>query len=253
MHPVHIPRGIDIPETDKLMIPETRIQLHKAYHFGSSFHLTEPQMQQLIRRFRRHSPDELPPGLEGRNPVSSLELEGIGPVVIKHYRRGGLVRHLMKRRYFTGRKTRCQSEYDLLCSVRDLGIHAPEPVAFAYRGRLVYLAWLITRQIEHPQSLARISLKDEKRARRVMKSVVAQSLLLIDHHIRHVDLHPGNVVVDRDDRVFLLDFDRGYIDACSTDKLRHFYAARWRRAVSKHHLPKMLSEMLDDGLKISSC
>ena len=235
------------------MIPETRIQLHKAYHFGSSFHLTAQQMHQLIRRFHRRSPDEVPPGLEGRNPVSSMELEDIGPVVIKHYRRGGLVRHLMKRRYLTWRKPRCQREYDLLYSVRDIGIHAPEPVAFAYRGRLFYLAWLITRQIEHPQSLARISLKDEKRARQLMKSVIALCLLLIDHHIRHVDLHPGNVVVDLQDRVFFLDFDRGYIDAGSADKLRHFYAARWRRAVRKHRLPKILSEMLDDGLKISSC
>ncbi len=232
------------------MIPETRIRLYKPYHIGSSLPLTDQQVRRLIHRFDRHQPNP-PSALEGRNPVSVLMLAGIGPVVIKHYRRGGLPGKLIKRRYFWRPKTRGQKEYELLHRVRQAGVQAPEPVAFAYRGRLFYLAWLITRQIQQPLSLARISLKDEARARQLMKSVAAQILLLVDHGIRHVDLHPGNVVVDPQDRVFVLDFDRGYIDQCSRDKLKYDYAARWRRAVSKHRLPQVLSAMLEDALKIN--
>ena len=42
-----------------------------------------------------------------------------------------------------------------------------------------------------------------------MASVIDQISRLIDHGIWHVDLHPGNVVIDQNDRVFLLDFDKG--------------------------------------------
>jgi 3-deoxy-D-manno-octulosonic acid kinase len=85
-----------------------------------------------------------------------------------------------------------------------------------------------------------------------MKSAVDQISRLIDNDIYHVDLHPGNVVVDREDRVFLVDFDKGYVFRGKKEKLRKKYLARWERAVRKHRLPIMLSEIMFSGLRLNS-
>ncbi|MGD9277973.1 MAG: lipopolysaccharide kinase InaA family protein, partial [Desulfobacterales bacterium] len=181
--------------------------------------------------------------LGGRTSITVVPLEGIGSVVIKHYRRGGIIRHLIKQRYLKCGKTRCQMEYEQLQKVRSLGINAPEPVAFAYRGRLFYQCWLVTREIKDHQTLVQISLSNQEQARMVMQEVVKQVTILIKNKILHVDLHPGNAIVDNQNRVYLLDFDKAGTFLRGKNALRRRYLRRWNRAIQKHGLPKMLSEV----------
>jgi len=136
----------------------------------------------------------------------------------------------------------------MLQVVRNLGINAPEPVAYAHRGCIFYQAWLVSRAIKHPLSLALLSLKDEKKTRQAMESVIGQISLLIQNDILHVDLHPGNIVVDGADQIFLVDFDKGQIHPGSKEKLRNRYLTRWQRAVTKHRLPDILTDLLLAGL-----
>ena len=218
-----------------------------SYHFGFSLNLNKSQLHTLTGLFHHPVPASLS-ALAGRTSVTPVQLDEIGSVVIKHYRRGGLMRYFIKRRYLKFGKTRAQREFELLDIVGTLGLNVPQPIAYAHCGRLLYRAWLITREIKQPLSLARLCLIDEKRAQRTMKSVIAQISRLIDHNLLHVDLHPGNVVVDQKDRVFLLDFDKGKVYKGNKTKLKYRYINRWQRAVSKHGLPKMLSEMLRTGL-----
>ena len=210
--------------------------------------LTEPQLRTLAGLFHHPVKTSEVSLLGGRTSVTPAQLDGIGSVVVKYYRRGGLMRYIIKQRYLKLGKTRAQREFELLQTVSNLGLNVPQPIAYAHCGRLLYRAWLITREIKQPLSLARLCLIDEKRAQRTMKSVIAQISRLIDHNLLHVDLHPGNVVVDQKDRVFLLDFDKGKVYKGNKTKLKYRYINRWQRAVSKHGLPKMLSEMLRTGL-----
>ena len=220
---------------------------YDSYHFGSPSDLTERQLKQLIRFFSTPT-NTVDSVLGGRSSVATAQLQGIGPVVVKYYTRGGLVRYLVKRKYLRWGKTRCQIEYDLLQKVRDLGVSAPEPIAYASQGGLFYKGWLVTREIKQSQTLAELSCTDEEHAHIVMKDLIDQVSILINNNIFHVDLHPGNVSVDSDGRVFLLDFDRACISRRDKNKLRDHYLSRWRRAVIKHRLPKILCEMLCAGL-----
>jgi len=230
------------------MQKRTLTPTYNAYQFGTCTPLTELQMNRLIGFFSQ-PPPKTNSVLGGRSSVGYHRIDDLGPVAVKHYKRGGLWGRLVKRRYLKWGKSRSQLEFELLLKAQDLGINVPEPLLYAHRGRWIYLAWLVTREIKQPQSLARLSLNDEKRARQVMASVIDQISRLIDHGIWHVDLHPGNVVVDQNDRVFLLDFDKGSLHQGNKMRLRNRYIHRWRRAVSKHKLPKMLSEMLQAGLQ----
>jgi 3-deoxy-D-manno-octulosonic acid kinase len=220
-----------------------------SYRFGFSLNLTEPQLRFLAGLFHRPTKTGDVSLLGGRTSVTLAQLDGIGSVVIKYYRRGGLMRYIIKQRYLKLGKTRAQREFELLHTVSNLGINVPEPIAYAHRGHWFYRAWLVTREIKEPLALARLSLIDEKRARRAMTSVTEQISRLIDHNLLHVDLHPGNVVIDQKDRVFLLDFDKGQVYQGNKTKLRNRYINRWQRAVGKHGLPKMLSEMMQAGLQ----
>jgi 3-deoxy-D-manno-octulosonic acid kinase len=220
---------------------------YNSYHFGLSTAFTDQQLEQLVKLF--NTPDNrVDSVLGGRTSVKVVRIPGLGPVVVKYYARGGLIQHFIKRSYLRWGKTRCQIEYEILNKVRYLGIGAPEPVAFAFEGRLFYRCWLITKEIKRHQTLAQLSLDRAEQAYSVMGKIADQVNTLIKNQIFHVDLHPGNVLVDAYLRVFLIDFDRARLTRMQKNKLRKKYLNRWERAVTKHQLPERLNELMQSNL-----
>ena len=218
-----------------------------SYHIGSSQHLSDHQLRQLIKTFDKpYRPEDAVLG--GRSSVAIQPVAGIGSVVVKYYTRGGLIHHFIKRRYLRWGKIRSQAEYELLQKVRSLGIKAPKPIAFAYQGKMIYKAWLVTEEIKQHQSLARLSLSDPDRALSLTSKVASQVCTLIHNHIRHVDLHPGNVLVDAKSNIFLIDFDKACLTRLASHKLQTKYIERWKRAVIKHRLPERLWKALKTEL-----
>lgn len=219
-----------------------------AYRFGSTFDLSDQQMHTLIQIFNQPT-QAASTTLGGRNSVNLTQLEGIGSIAVKSYTRGGFNRHFVKRTYLKlGAKTRCQIEYEMLNAVRKLNVTAPEPIVWAYRGNLIYRGWLVTREVKQQHTLAQLSRIDEGETSRAMDILTFQVATLIDQGIHHVDLHPGNVLVDHKDRVYLLDFDKAHYSSKSAAQLRDKYLQRWHRAVIKHHLPALLGEKMQQGL-----
>lgn len=222
---------------------------YRCYFFGSAAELSDQQLEQFTELFNKPI-TPVDSVLGGRASVQIKQIQGLGSMVIKHYTRGGFIRHLVKQRYVKWGKTRCQLEYDILNKVIDLGIGAPMPVAYAYQGRLFYRCWLVTREIEHQQTLARLSLLDVDRAVAVIGQIADHISALIENQILHVDLHPGNVLVDSHSRVYLIDFDKARYSSQNKDKLRDKYLSRWHRAVIKHRLPEMLNDLMHSNLQM---
>ncbi len=217
------------------------------HNFGSLKHLTDDQCKELLTHFRTQSPTGASI-LGGRAAVITTAITGLGPVVIKQYLRGGLMRFFIKNRYFKCGKTRSQVEYELMHKIRELGICTPEPIAYAYRGFPLYLSWLITRKIKRASTLAELSRHDINRVTSIMGKVIEQIARLIECRFRHVDLHPGNILVDGDNNIYIIDFDKGYFSSTRREKLYEIYCKRWQRSVIKHRLPAILDEMLQKGL-----
>jgi len=215
-------------------------QTYGPYRFGSSQSLTEEHLTQLASVFNTPTQAQNKE-LEGRVSASALRLKGIGPVIVKHYRRGGLFGRFVKRTYLRCGNTRCQAEYSQLENARRIGINTPEPIAYAYKGHIFYQAWLITREIPNPLSLANLSIMDAERTVTAQKKLIGQMALLIDNNIYHTDLHPGNVLVDSKNRIFIIDFDKAHFYMNNKTNLQKKYIQRWNRAVLKHKLPETLS------------
>ena len=78
-------------------------------------------------------------------------------------------------------------------------------------------------------------------------ALVHQVSVLMNNHILHTDLHPGNVLVDQNGTAYILDFDKTRTDIHDRDKLRHRYKERWHRAVMKYRLPEWLDTLMADS------
>jgi 3-deoxy-D-manno-octulosonic acid kinase len=149
----------------------------------------------------------------GRGSVSYVEAP-FGSIVIRHYRRGGLVARALGDVYlWTGEdRTRGFAEFRLLSHLCELGLPVPAPIAARYvRSALGYRGDLITRRIDNAMTFADL-LKagrfDGDVARRIGEEIAAFHAA----GAYHADLNAHNILITAD-RIWIVDFDRGALRA----------------------------------------
>ena len=221
------------------------------YKVGFTASWFSPYVKEIIGRLK--APDVLSEEtLGGRRKVDIFELAPGNRIVVKHYARGGIIGPLIKEIYFRWGKVRSQKEFEWLKKVRRLGIRAPEPIAFISKGRLFYSCWLITGEIRRHRRLADIISEDSSWYESIISDLTRQVNILIKNRVLHVDLHPGNVIIDNAGKPYIIDFDKARIYAGSKNKLSRRYISRWRRAVIKHRLdPKLIPSFEMDLLPMA--
>ena len=216
---------------------------HNGFTVGSSYPLTSNQLAQMVEVFQT-PPQPENRRLGGRVSVCRKQLEGIGAVVIKHYQRGGVLANLITRYYLKSGKTRSQIEFEKMERVRAMGVRVPEPVAYGYCGRLFYRAWLITREIMHSQTMVEYSLAEPNRIAKAMAALDDQINILVENRIMHADFHPGNILIDNREQIYIIDFDKSVVGRHDRENIALRYRKRWCRAVQKHGLPENLCTLM---------
>lgn len=182
--------------------------------------------------------------LGGRGQKLIVDISGLDRVFVKRYSHGGFFRALTGGRFLCVGPCRSQGEFEMLELVRDLGVNAPRPIAFIKKGSTVFSTWLVMEELAEVESLVELQKQEGEELHRAMDRLALQVGILIKHKILHVDLHPGNVLVSKSGEVYVVDFDKALHFRGNERALREVYLRRWRRAVIKHQLSPLLSEMM---------
>ncbi len=136
-------------------------------------------------------------------------------MVLRHYYRGGLIGKLINDSYFfTGvMNTRAAQEFVLLNELQTKQLPAPKPVALKIkRSGLAYQADILIELIPGATDLVGLlskhSLPDE-----IWLGIGATIKQFHQHNIYHHDLNAHNIMLDSDNKLWLIDFDQGKVMA----------------------------------------
>lgn len=155
--------------------------------------------------------------------------------VLRHYYRGGLIGKLIRDSYlFTSQKnTRAAQEFTLLAHMQTLALPAPKPIAYRVtRHGLFYQADLLSSRIENAQDLVAI-LSKQTISNTLWKKIGMTIKRFHDHNIYHHDLNAHNILIDANNNVFLIDFDRGEIKTSNQSLWQKSNMARLQRSLLK--------------------
>lgn len=131
--------------------------------------------------------------------------------VLRHYYRGGLVGRLIKDSYlFLGlEKTRAIQEFTLLQLMQRLALPAPAPIACRImRSGIFYRADLLSQRIENAHDLVAL-LTQQPLSADIWRNIGVTIAKFHQQGIYHHDLNAHNILLDNQEKVWLIDFDRG--------------------------------------------
>lgn len=132
-------------------------------------------------------------------------------LVLRHYRRGGMMARISERGYvFLGSsKVRSFAEFRLLQELRQLGLPVPNPVSAAYSRRgLIYSASIIIERLPGVKAWGDcLPVSDAYGYWEIVGNLIRR---FHDRGVDHADLNCFNVLLSGEDG-FLIDFDRSVI------------------------------------------
>lgn len=157
-------------------------------------------------------------------------IQRIGEVVIRPYRRGGLVRHLNGRIY--GSPERFEREFAVHRALWGAGFPTVEPIGYGFRRR----GWGVEGVYLTRFAEARAWPTRWERSAEVVPQLAVQLRFLAAWGLHAPDLNATNVLLTGDGRVLTLDWDRARWSA-DGDLLAR-YQARMERSLRKLGAPE---------------
>lgn len=146
---------------------------------------------------------------QGRGTTWFVQTEQL-PAALRHYRRGGLFGKLVKDHYWFTQwhKTRSCEEFHLLRLLAEAGVNVPKPIAArAIKHTVCYQADILTQKIEGAGDL--VSILQSKRLDKSTYQAIGQQIRLLHNaNVNHTDLNIHNILLDKENKVWIIDFDK---------------------------------------------
>jgi len=168
----------------------------------------------------------------------------LGPLVVREYRKGGLLRALRGRRF----RGRLRPLDELVLHRRLLGAQVPvvEAVgAVALHGATGWRGFLLMREVDVAIDLEALLYDPALHTGIFLREALFEAgravRALHDAGVSHADLHPKNLLLEgRTGRVLVIDLDRGRAhDGSLPEEARLENLVRLGRAIEKHRLRGM--------------
>ena len=182
-------------------------------------------------------------------------------MVFRQYRHGGLFRNVARGWFLkTGSKHTelrpCQ-ELAALIGLYEQGLSVPKPicllVSFSPTLPFLYRAFIGTLEVVGAQNLLELCYRHKLEAEELVRlgfEVGEQAAKIVKQGVWHRDLHLGNVLLDPDGRVFVIDFDKAVLDICPkrAEIVAEKISQRWARSLEKHGLSDLAADSFNRGL-----
>lgn len=148
-------------------------------------------------------------GQESGRGTTWFVQHGDAQLVLRHYLRGGMMRHLSRDHYrFSGfQQTRSIAEFTILHTLLKKQLPVPKPAAAQVIKRgLFYRADLLTHKIPHAHDLIHVL----KQAQSIEFYQQLGKMIAAFHRqgVFHADLNIQNILQDKKGKFWLIDFDR---------------------------------------------
>ncbi|MFL5538599.1 MAG: lipopolysaccharide kinase InaA family protein [Longimicrobiaceae bacterium] len=206
MSPSSTPAEASLADFVPMQDGRTRLLVRRGWEDAAE-HLSDPEQIQA---------EEVVAGGREAHPIATLP--NGARVVIRRYRRGGMMRLVNRGLYFGG--NRAFDELRAAERARAGGVRTPVVVAAIERpARLAgYRAWLATVLLSGGLNLAAWLAADADGERRmaVLREAGRQTALMHAAGVAHADLNLRNLLVipaEGEDEVYLLDFDKAAVSA----------------------------------------
>jgi 3-deoxy-D-manno-octulosonic acid kinase len=151
-------------------------------------------------------------GQESGRGTTWFVQHGEQQLVLRHYLRGGMMRYLSHDRYFFNgyNTTRSIAEFRILDQLLKKNLPVPKPAAAQFiRHGLLYEADLLTHKIPNARDLVQI-LK-QKQSTNFYQELGRMVAKFHQQGVFHADLNIQNILLDQNDKFWLIDFDRARI------------------------------------------
>ncbi|EPH6366706.1 3-deoxy-D-manno-octulosonic acid kinase [Vibrio cholerae] len=145
----------------------------------------------------------------GRGTTWFLRLDSL-EAALRHYRRGGLLGKWVADSYwFSGwQKTRSYQEFMLLSHLHKAGVNVPRPIAArAQKSGFIYHADLLSEKVPNARDLADI-LQERPLAGELYRKIGQEIRKMHDNQVNHTDLNIHNILLDEQEKAWIIDFDK---------------------------------------------
>lgn len=168
---------------------------------------------------------------QGRGTTWFVALDKMD-AALRHYRRGGLFGKIVKDHYvFTGwEKTRSYQEFQLLNTLIEAGVSVPKPIAArSIKRTFCYQADLLSQKIPNARDLVSI-LQEQSLSQEIYQKIGNEIRKMHAAQVNHTDLNIHNILIDDNDKVWIIDFDK-----CYQQKGNDWKQSNWDRLQRSFH------------------
>ncbi|HEY2775644.1 MAG TPA: lipopolysaccharide kinase InaA family protein [Candidatus Binatia bacterium] len=170
----------------------------------------------------------------GRGGARRVVLRGGKVVFVRHYLRGGMVRHFVRDRFLL-RPPRPIRELEATESARAAGCRVPivHAVGVEESGPF-YRGWIVTSAIEGARAYIDALLEADEAERAALLAAAGAAIrALHDAGVYHPDLNGHNLLIDADGEIAIIDFDRATLGAPGSWRLGEKGRDRFWRSLKK--------------------
>lgn len=198
----------------------------------------------------QYTPDAVEPVLGAGGRGAAWFVRGaFGAAVLRHYRRGGWMARVSVDSYLWHGEAQVRSfrEFELLRRLHAMDLPVPAPLAAGYwRHRWSYQAAILVERVPAAGSfVAAIRAQEAGAPWAAVGSAIGQC-----HRrgARHADLNAHNILIDASGDGWLIDWDKGRLEAGVGSAWMQRVLARLQRSIRKE-CPGLPEAMLKDGMR----